>query len=185
MSAIISWFFFATKQNKSLFLICLRSGFCSSPGEEDDCDMLLNAVLSVWVFVSQNIFWIVIFNIWLIFHSVWAEKHRPAGQGAEGSQHSLTSVILCEVLQSKFSRAGVQPCQTGAWQLLTLKSREQIFLHRSPWQGDFTAILWHPNMYLGYTQRAARVPSGAVSLCRVRRGLLDRAEPRTFCYLLL
>lgn len=95
MSAIISWFFFATKQNKNLFLICLRSGFCSSPEEEDDSDMLLNALLSVWVFMSQNIFWIVIFSVWLIFHSVWAEKHHHAGLDAEGSRHSLTTVILC------------------------------------------------------------------------------------------
>lgn len=183
MSVIISWFF-ATKQNQSLFLICLRSGFCSSPEEENDSDMLLNALLSVWVFMSQNIFWIVLFNIWLIFHSVWAEKHHHAGLDA-----ALVSALtnLCHPLQglaSKVPRAGVQPCQSGAWQLLSLKLGEQIFFHRSLQQADFTAILWYSNIYLGYTQRATHVPSCAVSLCRVRRGPLDQAVPCAFCYLL-
>lgn len=147
MSAIIGWFFFVTKQKKSLVLICLRSSFCSSREEEGGSDMLPNVLLPVWVFMTQNVFWIVIFNIWLIFHSVWVEKPRRAGLGAKGARYSLTCSHPAQRLSSKTPRVGCQPRRLAGWQPLSLKLGDQIFLHRSPWQVGFKATFRHPNAH--------------------------------------
>lgn len=177
MFAIISWFLFVPKQNKSLVLICLRSSFCSSHKGEGVLDVLLNALLRSWIFMTQNIFWIVIFNIWLLFCSVWLEKPPCWAAYKRLGAHSP----LCEGCWAQSSGL--------VFSLAWLGVGEPDFFCRSPRQVDFKAALWHPNARLRCAQSVTCVPGPTLCLyaghhSRVWMGMLDLAGTSGLCDLL-